>query len=159
MMIKLTPRAIQFKTLLSILFILSIIVTGKSQNHDTGEKLSTASDARKKLMGTWVMVDDSTVKILITKDSIFYLRQNKNGIPNHRNRVNAYELSETHCGASFVNSITGFYIVEHTITDGKQNDSCLPIQVLNDNWLTLFQSIPQADIYSGALELRYKRAK
>ena len=162
MITKPAPKGIFFKVVLSVLLVVVIIATGKSQRHggmDTTFRSKTVSDVRKMLMGTWQMVDDSTIKINITADSIFYLRQNHNGIPTHHNRADAYTLTQTHCGASFVNSITGFYVVEQTMQYAKEVDSCLPIQVLNDNFLTLFQSIPQADIYSGALELRYNRTK
>lgn len=156
------PRSLFKKISISLLLIISVIC-GKSQERhggiDTSFRNKTSADVRKMLKGIWVLIDDTTVKINITDDSIYYLRQNHNGIPTHNKRADTYELTRTHCGASFVSSITTFYLVEHTMQYGKVIDQCLPIQLLNDERLTLFQSIPQADIYSGALELRYKRAK
>lgn len=156
------PESLYKKISAVCLLVLALVVNGKCQRHggvDTTYRNKTVSDIRKMLMGTWALVDDTTVKINISDDSIYYLRKNHNGIATHSNRADAYEISQTHCGASFVTSITTFYLVEHTQQYGKIIDSCLPIQALTDQLLTLFQSIPQADIYSGALELRYKRVK
>src|SRR5665213_2920412 len=118
-----------YRVVLSALLVCAIAVNGKCQKQDTAFMGKSVSDIRKMLVGSWVMVDDSTIKIKITADSIQYLKRNNNGIPEHRIRGNVYEITQTHCGASFVNSQTGFYVVEHTMRNGKQLDSCLPIQV------------------------------
>lgn len=145
------------KSFLFFILSLSSTITSVGQQAVIDTSINEAQ-IKKMLLGKWADDIDSTFKIKITNDSLYYLRPILPGEDQHP-RVFHYEITKQHCGASFVKSKTGFYLVEPYFVKGKLEEACKPIQFISKNKLILYQSREEDEGYSEDLEMKLRRCK
>ncbi len=144
------------KTLLIlIVFFFTLTAFGQQALHDSSVN---EAQIKKMLLGKWVDDIDSTFKIEITNDSIYYLRPILPG-EDPSPRAYDYIVTKKHCGASFVKSKTGFYLVKSLVVKGRLIEACKPIQFISKNKIVLYQSREETEVYSKDLEEHLKRCK